>query len=77
MRVREEHGGEAILPYSYMGTQGMIQGNIMSARVMNALGATELERTICATAGMRRDGAWPTACHRRSIPRSGRTLATC
>jgi anaerobic selenocysteine-containing dehydrogenase len=50
-RVRDEYGGEAILPYSYMGTQGLVQGNIMSARVMNALGATELERTICATAG--------------------------
>jgi anaerobic selenocysteine-containing dehydrogenase len=51
-RVRDEYGGEAILPYSYMGTQGLIQGNIMSARVMNALGATDLERTICATAGI-------------------------
>ena len=34
-----------------MGTQGLIQGNVMSARVMNALGASNLERTICATAG--------------------------
>jgi anaerobic selenocysteine-containing dehydrogenase len=51
-RVRDEVGGEAILPYSYAGTQGLIQGNVMSARVMNALGATELERTICATAGL-------------------------
>jgi anaerobic selenocysteine-containing dehydrogenase len=51
-RVRDEFGGEAILPYSYAGTQGLIQGDVMSARVMNALGATELERTICATAGM-------------------------
>jgi anaerobic selenocysteine-containing dehydrogenase len=50
-RAREEFGGESILPYSYMGTQGLIQGNTMSARVMNALGASELERTICATAG--------------------------
>jgi anaerobic selenocysteine-containing dehydrogenase len=50
--VRDEYGGEAILPYSYMGTQGLLQGNLMSARVMNALGATELERTICATAGI-------------------------
>jgi anaerobic selenocysteine-containing dehydrogenase len=47
----EQFGGESILPYSYMGTQGLIQGNIMSARVMNALGASNLERTICATAG--------------------------
>ena len=51
-RARDEFGGESILPYSYMGTQGLIQGNTMSARVMNALGATNLERTICATAGI-------------------------
>src|SRR5215213_3259886 len=51
LRAREEFGGESILPYSYMGTQGLIQGNVMSARVMNALGASNLERTICATAG--------------------------
>jgi len=44
--------GESILPYSYMGTQGLIQGNTISARVMNALGAGDLERTICATAGI-------------------------
>src|SRR5919198_4084063 len=43
--------GESLLPYSYAGTQGLIQGNSMSARVMNALGASALERTICATAG--------------------------
>ena len=51
LRARKEFGGESILPYSYMGTQGLIQGNVMSARVMNALGASNLERTICATAG--------------------------
>jgi anaerobic selenocysteine-containing dehydrogenase len=51
LRAGEEFGGESILPYSYMGTQGLIQGNVMSARVMNALGASNLERTICATAG--------------------------
>jgi anaerobic selenocysteine-containing dehydrogenase len=51
-RARDEHGGESILPYSYAGTQGLIQGNTMSARVMNALGASELVRTICATAGI-------------------------
>src|ERR687893_310095 len=49
--ARDEFGGESILPYSYMGTQGLIQGDVMSARVMNALGASALERTICATAG--------------------------
>jgi anaerobic selenocysteine-containing dehydrogenase len=50
--VRAEYGAEAILPYSYKGTMGVLQDDSMSARVMNALGATELERTICATAGI-------------------------
>ena len=50
--ARDEHGGESILPYSYAGTQGLIQGDTISARVMNALGATDLERTICASAGI-------------------------
>ncbi|MGH2838798.1 MAG: molybdopterin-containing oxidoreductase family protein [Thermoleophilaceae bacterium] len=48
----DTHGGESILPYSYAGTQGLVQGNLMSQRVMNALGSSELVRTICATAGM-------------------------
>ena len=51
-RAIEEHGGESVLPYSYMGTQGAIQGNAMSGRLMNSIGASELVRTICATAGI-------------------------
>ena len=51
-RAIDAHGGESILPYSYAGTQGLVQGNLMSQRVMNALGASELVRTICATAGI-------------------------
>lgn len=48
----DAHGGEAILPYSYMGTQGALQGGSMAHRLMNALGASELVRTICASAGI-------------------------
>jgi anaerobic selenocysteine-containing dehydrogenase len=48
----DEHGGESLLPYSYKGTMGLLQDDSMSARLMHALGATELERTICATAGI-------------------------
>lgn len=48
----DRHGPESILPYSYAGTQGYVQGNIMSARFFNALGASALVRTICATAGL-------------------------
>ena len=53
-RLREavdEHGGETVLPYSYMGTMGYLQANVMRARFFHALGATELVRTICASAG--------------------------
>ena len=48
----DEHGGESVLPYSYMGTQGAIQGGSIANRLMNAIGATELVRTICASAGI-------------------------
>ena len=50
--VIERHGAETILPYSYLGTQGFLQSDTMSARVMNALGASDLERTICASGGI-------------------------
>ena len=45
-------GAESILPYSYLGTMGVLQCDSMSARFMNAVGASELERTICASAGL-------------------------
>ncbi|MES2944824.1 MAG: molybdopterin oxidoreductase family protein [Pseudomonadota bacterium] len=42
---------EAIVPYSYAGTMGQVQGESMAARFFNRLGASFLDRTICATAG--------------------------
>ena len=42
---------EAILPYSYAGTMGLVQGDGMAARFFHKLGASLLERTICASAG--------------------------
>jgi anaerobic selenocysteine-containing dehydrogenase len=42
---------EAILPYSYAGTMGLIQGESIAARFFHKLGASLLERTICASAG--------------------------
>ena len=41
----------AILPYSYAGTMGFVQGESMSMRFFNKVGASELDRTICASAG--------------------------
>src|SRR5438067_233226 len=42
---------QGIVPYSYCGTMGLVQGESMSSRFFNKLGASQLERTICATAG--------------------------
>jgi anaerobic selenocysteine-containing dehydrogenase len=42
---------EAILPYSYAGTMGLVQGESIAARLLNVLGASRLDRTICAAAG--------------------------
>ena len=42
---------EAILPYSYAGTMGLVQGDSMSARFFHKMGASRLDRTICASAG--------------------------
>ena len=42
---------QAILPYSYCGTMGLVQGESMSARFFHQLGASQLDRTICAMAG--------------------------
>jgi len=42
---------QAIVPYSYAGTMGMVQGEGMAARFFNKLGASRLDRTICSSAG--------------------------
>jgi molybdopterin guanine dinucleotide-containing S/N-oxide reductase-like protein len=44
-------GPQAILPYSYAGTMGKIQGSSLDMRFFYRLGASKLDRTICATAG--------------------------
>jgi anaerobic selenocysteine-containing dehydrogenase len=42
---------QAVLPYSYAGTMGLLQGESMAARFFHKLGASRLDRTICASAG--------------------------
>ncbi|WP_343676030.1 molybdopterin oxidoreductase family protein [Paraburkholderia heleia] len=42
---------EAILPYSYAGTMGLVQGDSIAQRFFHTLGASRLDRTICAAAG--------------------------
>ena len=42
-----EHGPTAILPYSYLGTQGLVNGLTVGDPFFNQLGATVSERTFC------------------------------
>jgi anaerobic selenocysteine-containing dehydrogenase len=49
--ARGPNESQAILPYSYAGTMGLVQGESIAARFFNQLGASRLERTICAAAG--------------------------
>jgi len=48
--IISEHGGEAILPYSFSGTLGVVQMSVSNARFWNRLGASRLERSICGAA---------------------------
>src|SRR5580693_2031679 len=49
--VVSEFGSEAILPYSYGGTLGALNGASMDRRFFHRLGASQLDRTICSAAG--------------------------
>ncbi|MBO0798856.1 MAG: molybdopterin oxidoreductase family protein, partial [Blastocatellia bacterium] len=42
---------QSILPYSYAGTMGLVQGESMDRRFFHKLGASLLDRTICSAAG--------------------------
>jgi len=44
-------GPQAILPYSYAGTMGLVQGEAMASRFFRRIGASQLARTICSSAG--------------------------
>jgi anaerobic selenocysteine-containing dehydrogenase len=44
-------GPESILPYSYAGTMGLLNGSGMDRRFFHRLGASRLDRTICSSAG--------------------------
>ena len=49
--VAAEFGPESILPYSYAGTMGFLNGAGMDRRFFHRLGASRLDRTICSSAG--------------------------
>ncbi len=49
--ICDEFGPESILPYSYAGTVGQLGYGSMDRRFFYRLGASQLDRTICSTAG--------------------------
>jgi anaerobic selenocysteine-containing dehydrogenase len=49
--VKSPDGPQAILPYSYAGTMGLLQGQSIDRRFFHLLGASKLDRTICSTPG--------------------------
>jgi anaerobic selenocysteine-containing dehydrogenase len=49
--ARSADGPQAILPYSYAGTMGLVQAQSMDRRFFHLLGASKLDRTICSMAG--------------------------
>lgn len=46
-RIADEHGAEAILPYSSAGVQGLIQQNSIDMRLFGSMGCSLLDRNIC------------------------------
>ncbi len=50
-RVIDRSGAESVLPFSYMGTQGVLQGASMDQRFFHRLGSAALDRNICLAAG--------------------------
>src|SRR5579863_8153167 len=50
-KISAEFGSEAILPYSYGGTLGILNGRSMDRRFFHRLGASQLARNICSAAG--------------------------
>ncbi|HXD22451.1 MAG TPA: molybdopterin oxidoreductase family protein [Gemmatimonadaceae bacterium] len=70
-------GPQAILPYSYAGTMGLVQGASMDRRFFHSLGASQLDRTICSmagTVGMRMTVGANIGADGESIPQSDLVL---
>lgn len=46
--IRQTHGAEAILPYSYGGSNGLLTQDNLDATLWRRLGTSRLARTVCA-----------------------------
>ncbi|MBU1206653.1 MAG: molybdopterin oxidoreductase family protein [Proteobacteria bacterium] len=63
-KVIVQYGGEAILPYSYAGTMGLVQRN-SGHPFFYRLGASRLDRTICAPA---KEAGWKAVMGNTAAP---------
>ncbi len=61
--VIAEHGPAAILPYSFDGTQGVIQKGILARRFFAALGTSDVKRHLCGVS------AWLGAAEVLGVPK--------
>jgi anaerobic selenocysteine-containing dehydrogenase len=75
-QIIARYGPQAILPYSYSGTLGLVQMTVSSARFWNRLGASQLQRSICgaaaeraveATLGKRWSQPYADVCHSKLV----------
>lgn len=49
-KLRSEHGGESILPFSYGGSNGKLTQDTTDERLFRRLGSLRLAKTVCAAA---------------------------
>ena len=63
-KIIAQHGGQAILPYSYAGTMGLVQRN-SGHPFFYRLGASRLDRTICAPA---KEAGWKAVMGNTAAP---------
>ena len=75
-KIIAKFGAEAILPYSFSGTLGVVQMDVTNTRFWNRLGASRLQRSICgaaaamavnATVGARQSPAYEDVVHSRLV----------
>ena len=58
----DRYGPESILPYSYSGTLGLLQNDVVAGRFWNRLGASQLQRSICGAAAEMAVGVRDDSC---------------
>ena len=75
-KIIADYGAEAILPYSFSGTLGVVQMDVTNTRFWNRLGASRLQRSICgaaaamavnATLGAKQSPAYEDVVHSRLV----------